>query len=249
MDMGRAVIYTAEQTPWIMLPASRCLDPPHSSCTMPSTYTTPIGSLREKKMNIGKISLYAIYTFKANTWRWVCPHNANILTSSSLSLYPPPSFPLSAAPLLFYQWLYPFLVKLSATPPQLSLWASLVTSTWHRGSDGLTLIKLPELLCQPSRQHHCITLKPHNVTSRTGPCLTLGSLLLNALMHNAFYSWLHTRFIHRQLPLSGVPWSIHVHRCKCVFRNVARIRQPMYAHLSLCRKTNITTSPEWLHAA
>lgn len=37
-------------------------------------------------MNIGKISQYAIYTFKANTWRWVCPHNANILTSSSRSL-------------------------------------------------------------------------------------------------------------------------------------------------------------------
>lgn len=36
---------------------------------------------RTKTLNIGKISQYAIYT-----WRWVCPHNANILTSSSRSL-------------------------------------------------------------------------------------------------------------------------------------------------------------------
>lgn len=182
-------------------------------------------------MNTGKISQHAICTFKANTWRWVCPHHANILTSSSLSLsstlFPALSSTLVVLPMV----LYPSLVKLSATPPQLSLWASLVTSTWHRGSGGLTLIKLPELLCQPSRLHHCKTLKPQNGTSRTGPRLTLGSLLLNALMHNAFYSWLHTRFIHRQLPLSCVPSSIHVH-----VHNVVRIRQPMYAHLSLCRK-------------
>lgn len=64
-------------------------------------------------------------------------------------------------------------------PPQLSLEASYVTSTWHRGPDSLPLIKLLPAASLYDPQ-------THNVKCHTGPRLTLAPHLLIGLMHNSY---------------------------------------------------------------
>lgn len=71
-----------------------------------------------------------------------------------------------------------FPVRLSVASPQLSLKASLMTSTRHQGPNASINIKLLKLFCQPSQRHQCMTLKIHNVTSCADPCLALGPLIL-----------------------------------------------------------------------
>lgn len=114
------------------------------------------------------------------------------------AVHPPTPFADSTAPSLLSHQSCSFPVRLSVASPQLSLKASLMTSTWPRGSYASTQINLHELLCQPSQQHQCKTLKTHKVTSCSGPCLTQGALALIAFMHNACYRWLHS-YKHKQL--------------------------------------------------
>lgn len=73
-------------------------------------------------------------------------------SSLALSIFQLPCAP-SSSPSLLSHPSCSFPMRLSVASPQLSLKASLMTSTWHRGPNAFTQLKLLKLFCQPSQRH------------------------------------------------------------------------------------------------